>query len=190
MKQPKFLTRAFISGAALAAALITALPAEDAGAVVIEAEDAALVANDGWLESTGAVFSGGEGRVASSGQQIGSTLTLGFVGDFFRVIGGQEPDSRNPVTVSVIIDGADLGTLTTQNSGGGFLFGQTIFETSGLGSGRHTAVLRVDALPVSQPVGRAQVDFFEVQAVPLPAGGVLLIGGLGALLAARRRRTA
>ena len=50
--------------------------------------------------------------------------------------------------------------------------------------------LAIRAQSTSNPGGSIKADLIEVAAVPLPAAGFLLIGGLGAMAAMRRRKRA
>lgn len=124
--------------------------------------DVLLGGGDDMLTFTGAGFSGlGIDNLYAGGADTDMVIFDGFgVGDIF----------------DVIVQGQDVD-LFLSDGGDTTLFSLTEFEQFKFGTGAQQVVLGLD-------------DLRALAAIPLPAGGLLLLGGLGLLGAARARRRA
>ena len=142
----------------------------------------------GPLNITGAVF-GGSATVSTD------SLTQGFAIFSWMPTAADLLDTSNDrvrigvssYDVDTVYDLAVNGTSVQRNvtSVGNLDF--MFSEFSGVEFSNVNSI----SLTISGPAGfDTTFEFIEATTVPLPAGGLLLIGGLGALGAARRRKTA
>ena len=126
---------------------------------------------------------------------VGDVIVNAVVGDMLTIdIVGTDPDAADSVTLSLISffgpGGAIAGGAFAPGTPGNPTTGTFSFDTTGFGIGTYIATIRgTDGSLTDQ--GTITINLSAVTTtpvIPLPAGGVLLLGGLGALAAMRRRR--
>lgn len=179
-------------------ALAASLASVPAQAATIRYADAASIVVDGPRGT-----SNGRADITAS---LGSTLSAPGAPSFFELGYGAIVDFtfgglfRDFVNISEVTFGkvASLPESVIVQLGRGGVF-TTLATLSNLDSqgaagatltfaGRFDTVRLIDTSPVRGRTGGFDVDRIAVAAVPLPAGGMLLLGALGALALGRRRR--
>jgi hypothetical protein len=116
---------------------------------------------------------------------VGRTYNLVFDYGFNRNSGSQETLAFGVGTTTGLLGPADFAALIGTTFGNGFLSFVATSDSMSL-------FFTDDNTPGDADAGGPVIDNVSVSlaAVPLPAGGLLLIGALGGLAALRRRKTA
>lgn len=130
--------------------------------------------NDNYPESA-EVYLGGS-WTGTMFDMTGSTL----LGEIFNVASGVAQVSANGATISAV--GSASG-LTTYMIDIGANVGKmlTLVDTTGVNFAAESAKIDSDGFDISE---------IAIEVVPLPAAGLMLLGGLGGLVAAKRRKKA
>ena len=148
---------------------------------------------DGVINSTG----GGAGYATGVILTAGESFTVSAALDDTWSLGSEEPCTRTsnsdgltacygPYTQGGLT--ANYGTLVGQINGGDFFVIGTNFNDVASASGE--LLLFMFDSNNGDNAGSIQATITTPEAVPLPAAGLLLLGGLGALGALRRRKAA
>jgi hypothetical protein len=131
--------------------------------------------------------------VFSATNESGAAITPALV------LFGNDTGSQNSCGSGCNFNGAGSATvfdyilrIGEQGGGAGNYVKSVVFDLTYAGTlaDNPFSQFAVRAQSTSNPDGSIKADLKEVSAIPLPAGGFLLIGGLGALAALRRRKSA